>query len=1256
MQNEATSKSVGGISDLVVWAPIKDGFIDAFENITYETRLRLVGEALHAVRKSAREHEETSPFPDTAERILSLLDFRIGVVEDELLAFSALKVESDAIRPKKFMYLVATFDGPWEPYMRLIWEPLGPFLDLVLCNCEGYVSAVDSSFADYAKWVRANQMEPAIFYSTTGLTVKDQHYLIDHERLQRESDDPDEADNVLARLTSTRPDVVAAKVRKSEPLETGRLALEALTVFYRLADYYPPDRIDGDGRYLLRAAKSLLQDWKISDLPLDAEKLEIIKRNYAAPLKWYETPTPPSNRPSPPDPQLDEAEVQKGLLTEYRIDGAPATDGAIVLMQVTDATKARKFLNSIKVSWEGDGAHASADAMFDAIISNVAFTHHGLETLGLSPALLDAFPKEFRDGMAKRAPVLGDVQGNHPRKWRLPARNWPTSDVVRPPVEIDEVDFMLHFRAIDPAANPNAHKNTSGPNPERKTSESVVYSSGNRSWEESAPNPERLLNEFSDAIENAGDAETAIQQLIELIGAAASIFGVTILSVQKMARILKPSSQSGSPQPGGHFGFRDGISQPRITDEPTAENDVLKGEVLCGYGNMRGDAASSEHAALFQNSSFLAVRKIYQNVSAFSTFKQKYGAAAAHRLVGRTFDGDPLNGAPNNDFNYDDDADGEKIPLASHIRRANPRNKVFERKSPRILRRGMSYEDPNGDDRGLMFMAFNASLAEQYEIVQRWINGGNSTNVASSQVDPFVGIAPRSTPHTFRYLEDGAVKRVVIEEAFTRTDWGAYFFVPSKTALGVICADKVATGIEDEVQRGEAAIKRISTLDATAQRAEWKRTLEDFITKDPRERGVGAAVWAAIRERRGGALRIEAGVAGRTIVESQQKTVVVADERLILDVLSDAETYSVAEQGRRVARSFGAIYVAQDPDETYYREATETNKIIYPYTEEDAFHVAYDSGASVINRMKAGAARLGSDFLKFEIRRQYLMPTLGAACHEWFGIPDGEFVANQGWGWEDADSRTPHCPGDYMAPSRHAFYPRPTAAIEAYGVSHGKNLKTAVDALVADRRKHGGVHGAIAKPMFDAIDDDDLLARNLIGVMTGALPPIDGNLRSVLFEWLAERSLWRHQGAYHRRKSSTRSHYEAAAEALRPPIMEAMSKRPAPDLIYRTATKDSMLGVGGKRTLIKKGDLVILGLVSATQDRLQAGASDDVTIVFGGERSGAKQSPGLPIHACPAQKMAMGAMLGVTAALLDSGRIKALPASLIIEVRDWKKE
>ena len=112
---DVTSKSMDGISDLVVWAPIKEGFIDAFGNVTYASRLRIVAEALNKLRRNVREFQFLEPFADPTKRILSLLDFRIGVVERDLYGFGENEEEEenrDSLRPRQYMYLTATFDGP----------------------------------------------------------------------------------------------------------------------------------------------------------------------------------------------------------------------------------------------------------------------------------------------------------------------------------------------------------------------------------------------------------------------------------------------------------------------------------------------------------------------------------------------------------------------------------------------------------------------------------------------------------------------------------------------------------------------------------------------------------------------------------------------------------------------------------------------------------------------------------------------------------------------------------------------------------------------------------------------------------------------------------------------------------------------------------------------------------------------------------------------------------------------------------------
>ena len=49
MSRLVSSKHLESVSDLTLSAPVKQGFIDAFEAVTYETRLRKVLEALFKI-------------------------------------------------------------------------------------------------------------------------------------------------------------------------------------------------------------------------------------------------------------------------------------------------------------------------------------------------------------------------------------------------------------------------------------------------------------------------------------------------------------------------------------------------------------------------------------------------------------------------------------------------------------------------------------------------------------------------------------------------------------------------------------------------------------------------------------------------------------------------------------------------------------------------------------------------------------------------------------------------------------------------------------------------------------------------------------------------------------------------------------------------------------------------------------------------------------------------------------------------------
>src|SRR3546814_8979900 len=73
--------------------------------------------------------------------------------------------------------------------------------------------------------------------------------------------------------------------------------------------------------------------------------------------------------------------------------------------------------------------------------------------------------------------------------------------------------------------------------------------------------------------------------------------------------------------------------------------------------------------------------------------------------------------------------------------------------------------------------------------------------------------------------------------------------------------------------------------------------------------------------------------------------------------------------------------------------------------------------------------------------------------------------------------------------------------------------------------------GLISRAMFALPGmTKDLAARNIIGIMLGATPPTLGNLQGIFYDWLHERTLWRHQAALRRAAGDRRADYARSEE------------------------------------------------------------------------------------------------------------------------------
>lgn len=183
---------------------------------------------------------------------------------------------------------------------------------------------------------------------------------------------------------------------------------------------------------------------------------------------------------------------------------------------------------------------------------------------------------------------------------------------------------------------------------------------------------------------------------------------------------LLPTWYMGGNEP---FGFKDGISQPKIDWEGQQSTDLhvrdgysnllAVGEVVLGYPNEYGlytarplidpdkdslavDLPNAEEQPKLKdfgrNGTYLVLRQLAQDVPGFWQFLDKASDANADKrdqlataMVGRDRKGEPLVSKAakpiagissqnrENHFTYDFDQQGKLCPIGAHIRRSNPR-------------------------------------------------------------------------------------------------------------------------------------------------------------------------------------------------------------------------------------------------------------------------------------------------------------------------------------------------------------------------------------------------------------------------------------------------------------------------------------------------------------------------------------------------------------------------------------------------------
>ena len=448
-----------------------------------------------------------------------------------------------------------------------------------------------------------------------------------------------------------------------------------------------------------------------------------------------------------------------------------------LLLEVRDAVRARAYLRRIC-----DHIPTASRAP-DNFALHVAFTHPGLEKLGVPTSALDSFAREFNEGMDDqvRALTLGDQGDNDPTHW-----TWGR----------EKPHVLLLIYARDEAALPA-----------RVARECAAFAGAFRVM---AVKPSAMRD---DQKEHFGWKDGISTPIVDGLGS-------------------KSDTESWTSRfPAGEFVLGYKNEYAAYTESPTVELADDPEDLL----PVTRDGTSKD---LGRNGTYLVYREMTQDVLGFwdylATHSREPGVDAVDaaiklgaKMVGRWPGGAPLRTSKDvddptksndNDFTYyHRDRGGAECPLGAHIRRANPRDhlpsdhddedSVEMVRKHQMIRRGRPFGPPLAPDmhprdflakrgapdrelRGLHFICLVGHIGRQFEFVQRaWINSPNFAALFKD-ADPIVGVHRPSTDANpsdeFTCPAEPLRRKYKGMPQFTRVVGGAYFFLPGINALRFI--------------------------------------------------------------------------------------------------------------------------------------------------------------------------------------------------------------------------------------------------------------------------------------------------------------------------------------------------------------------------------------------------------------------------------------------------------------------------------------
>jgi deferrochelatase/peroxidase EfeB len=1245
MHNVTTSRHVRSSSELMIMVPIKNEFVPITELVmTYASRISVVLQALAEIRQLKVERGFDDPI-GPIERLQTIHRVQWTVIEPfDDVTTSRAKVTRQTLGPQ--VVLTSHFDSSWENYFHDLVTTGGPLLDLIFSHCMDYENfSCKDGFEAFSSFIRRHQRRCDFLYCTAPeVTIDDIRYFT------RYSSEKDSAARIIPPMEVEALRIIGSEVagfekakaeklaktktKKLDPLdvhdERTRASLRVIQTLHDICErlFLPTGGLGSGAAY--RHDQKLFEDAVASTLEREPELYrlgwvlnEIKEQGVTAPelakaAHWIDTIVgdrkldvkKPLTMPPPrqsandvlrqtPAPLMTEGDIE-ALLADVQgniLESYPKSDFAkLVLLRCHDRVGLQRVLTWAKLRFtsERDSRNNSVEVRL-----NLGVTAYGVRLLELPPEVIEQFPREFREGMEERAGLLGDVAHNHPKNWRLPFH----SD-----------------------ANERAH-----------------------------------LSTIHVALVLQGTSAAVARLVAELKGVNAQ--GETISTLD-----LRPSGNAELSQPKPPRALRTVPKAPA-----SALDHQALGEFILGYENAAGETATcavaegnqTSWASLFKNGSFMAVRKMTNDQAAFDSYidgvvnqalsgqpltdldKADFTEEVKALIIGRRPRDGRMLGVLNvsgvngkNDFDFSHKDADVHCPRDSHIRRANPR----ELETPRIARRSLPYgpeaAGPEHGEQGLLFMACCASLANQYEIVQRWVNGGNSTGLPSRVNDlafgaPFDARGTRSVSlAATRAAKFLPVDKQSIElparpmAAFVTSRWGMYLFMPSLTAIYRLCEYIPQPRPElahAAIKRGKARIKELNALPPTLRTHEWKRLLEEVPEADGPQalhaRDVAAAITHA-----GGAVQFR-GEDGTGAKKKKVDVIVVTKADLANTVLSRSERFSVKEYRVRLKNALDDHYLGYDKDSrdegsglTYEAFSMGPNEVLRKLadnaesdTQEIAARLLDDPKTLELDPDGRGLDRQQRSSVSV---RDLALAVIGELCHKWLAMPGED-------GGEDTTRSLMNAVERLLVASRYCFQSMPIPFLE-------QTARRNQSAIMTGYRKLSSLDSnKVVKSVIGQLNTSKPVIKRLsITVLLGAVgfaPTAVAATTRILDYWMETEKLWQIQ----RRWLTQRT-------PLLPEILEALSKVPSPPTLYRIATAQA--GALGAVKQVPENALVIVNLAAVYEDAVKNRGPVPEAWFFGGEPGGAHGTT--PQHGCPGRQAGLIVIQEIIKAVLARSNLR----------------